>query len=347
MSAAMSRSPLWAAALPAVALAAGGARWLVQGSGNLYTDTARRLYVPDPDLGWRAVDGPAWLGLELLGLTAALAAMVLAGAWLIRRRERRGGAWRVGRAALWTAAALPLAVPVWAWSTGLGPAGAVDRLPAGLARAPSEGIDGALPGLPAGRYRVLEHRGTSLTAQVSGGGESFDALFGGLRGSFRGDPSDLTQPMSAAITAEVATVDTGIAMRSRHARESYLRADEYPELRFVLEELTAAEQRSAREVGFAARGVLELLGRRHPAEVTGSLRAPDADALARLGLDGREILLVSAETSLSIAESELAPDAGDFDHDEIPIVVSLVLVFEGPEKEASHDTHESEEHEAR
>ena len=69
----MARSPYLLAIAPAVALAAGGVRWLLQGSGNLYTATTKRFYTPDPDLGWRvAKGGPLWLGLEVLAILAAV-----------------------------------------------------------------------------------------------------------------------------------------------------------------------------------------------------------------------------------------------------------------------------------
>ena len=47
-------------------------------------------------------------------------------------------------------------------------------------------------------------------------------------------------------------------------------------------------------------------------------------ALARLGLTG-DVLLVQADLALAIHETALAPDAGDFDGDRLPIHVALVL----------------------
>ena len=55
-----------------------------------------------------------------------------------------------------------------------------------------------------------------------------------------------------------------------------------------------------------------------------TLRRPDTTALARLGLRG-DVLLVQADFALAIRETALAPDAGDFDGDSIPIHVSLIL----------------------
>lgn len=66
------------------------------------------------------------------------------------------------------------------------------------------------------------------------------------------------------------------------------------------------------------------MGRSHRVDVTGTLAKPDAAALARLGLAG-DVLLVQADLALAIHETALAPDAGDFDGDRLPVHVSLVL----------------------
>jgi hypothetical protein len=44
----VKRCPYLALVPAGVALVAAGARWLVQGSGNVYTTFAKRFYVPDP-----------------------------------------------------------------------------------------------------------------------------------------------------------------------------------------------------------------------------------------------------------------------------------------------------------
>jgi hypothetical protein len=325
-------SPYLAALLPIVALLAGLLRWLLQGSGNLYTATAHRYYVADPDLGWRVVDnGPPWLGLEILAVIAGVAVGLVAAAWLLRRLERRRGAplgWV--RIALWIAAALPLAVPAWAFAGGFAPDGAREQLPAGLAQAPTSGIDGSLPGLAAGTYRVVPHSGTSITARLSAGGEAFEARFaGGIEGSWRGDPADLSQPMTAEISAATDKVDTGIALRNKHAREEYLKAGEHPRIGFRLSRLVAASRTSDGAVAFRGEGVVSLMGREHPVAITGTLRAPDTAGRQRLGLDpAAPTLVATAAFELHLHETALAADAGDFDGDLIPISASLVLVHE-------------------
>jgi len=326
------RSPYLAVTVPLAALAAGVTRWLVQGSGNVYTALSKRFYVPDRDLGWRAVDsGALWLGLEVLALIGAVAAGVAAAAWVIRRRERgTGRRWTAARLAIWLAAAVPLMAPVWAFASGGRPDGALDALPAGAsAAAPDRGVEGDL-GLPAGRYQVVAHAGTSITAHLSAGGEAFDARFtGDVAGSWSGDPRDLTRPTSGDVSVATASVDTGIELRSKHARESYLLADKYPRLTFRLDQIVAARQDAPDLVAFRARGTIGLIGREHPVEVTGTARALDAAGRQRLGLAGdAPAMVVAADLAVVIKDTALAPDAGDFDGDRIPVHASLVLVHQ-------------------
>jgi polyisoprenoid-binding protein YceI len=329
----VSRSPYLAAIAPAVALAAGLVRWLLQGSGNVYTMTSRRAYVPDPDLGWRVVDGgPPWLGLELLGVVLGVLGAVVVGAWLVRRLERsRGGARRGLRIALWAPGVVTLAVPLWAFAGGFGPAGARDTLPNGVANGPAGAeITGTLDA-PAGRWEVVQHSGTAITARVSAGGESFDARFAGdVQGAWQGDPGDLRAPMSAEVSVAVASVDTGVAMRSKSAREDYLQASKHPRLAFALDRILAAEPRGPGRVGFRAAGRMLVMGTPQVVDVTGELRLLDDAARARLGLGAEPAMIVEADTRLKISETPLAADAGDFDGNEIPVHGSFVLVHRNP-----------------
>jgi hypothetical protein len=320
-------SPLGCLLLPAVAVAAAVARWLVQARGNLYTDLATRYYVPDRDIEWRAVEnGPVSLGLDavavLCGYALALGALLL----LVRRWERRRGR-SLPRALPWLAAAFPLLLPAWAFATGSVPAGAAERPPAGLIEAPVESITAGLAGLPPGTYRVAPHAGTAIRARVAGGGETFDARFArDIEGSWRGAPADLRQPMSADISVAAAAVDTGIELRSTHAREEYLDAGHHPRIRFHLDRVLAAAPAAGGSIAYRAAGTVELMGRRHPVSVTGTLRAPDPAARARMGFaPGDAVLRATATFPLQISRTALASSAKDFDGDFIPIEVSLVL----------------------
>jgi polyisoprenoid-binding protein YceI len=320
------RSAFAPLAVPLAALVASLVRWLVQGSGNIYTAFDKRFFVADPDLGWRiSTEHPVWLGLDVCVVIAAIAAGLAIGGWIIRRREaKRGRRATVLRAASWILAVIPLAIPISAFASGRGPAGGRDTLPAAASVAIETGVTGALA-VPAGRYEVVPHEGSWITAHLSAGHEVFDARFTkDLGGTWQGDPRDLTKPASADIRVAAASVDTGVGERSKHAREEYLLADKHPDIRFTLGAVIAARQDGPDQVAFRARGTVGLIGKTHEVEVTGTLKKPDATALSRLGITG-DVLLVQGDFSLVIKETALAPDAGDFDGDRIPIHVSLVL----------------------
>lgn len=312
--------------VPIAALIAALVRWLLQGSHNLYTAISKRFYVPDPDLGWRvSPEHPIWLGLEICAIILAVTVGLVVAGWIIRRREAKTGQRSVGLRTLVVLAAIaPLAVPIIAFSSGGRPAGGVDTLPAAVARGLEAGITGTLDA-PEGKYEVVQHAGTSITAHLSAGKETFDARFtGGIKGTWSGDPRDLTKPMTAEIGVDTASVDTGIDERSKHARESYLQADKFPRIVVALDRVLAAKQAGAAALGFRAHGTLSLIGKTHAIEVNGTLRKPDATALTRLGLSG-DVLLVQADFAVVIKETALAGDAGDFDGPQIPIQISLVL----------------------
>lgn len=320
------RSPFAPVVLSIVALLAALARWQIQGSHNVYTAISKRFYIPDPDLGWQVSPvHPVWVGLEICAVIAAIAVGLAVGGWIIRRREAKRGQRATGlRAAAWLVAAAPLIVPIWAFASGGGPRGGLDTLPASTIQGIEAGITGIIDA-PAGRYEVIEHPGTSITAKVSAGHETFDARFaGGIRGSWQGDPHDLTRPVAAQINVDAAGVDTGIDERSSHAREAYLHADQFPKVTVALDRVLAAGQQGANTVGFRVHGTLGLIGKTHSIEITGTLKRPDAAALQRLNLSG-DVLLVQADFAVLIKDTALASDAKDFDGDRIPIHVSLVM----------------------
>ncbi|HEU4731358.1 MAG TPA: YceI family protein [Kofleriaceae bacterium] len=320
------RSPLAPVVLPIAALVGALVRWQVQGSRNVWTAIDKRFYIPDPDLGWRiSARHPIWLGLEISAVIAAIAVGLLAGGWVIRRREaRRGQRATALRAASWILGGATLAVPIAAFASGGAPAGGLDTLPASTIQGIEAGITGIIDA-PAGRYEVVDHPGTAITARLSAGHEAFDArLASGIRGSWRGDPHDLTRPIGGEISVDANSVDTGIDERSKHAREEYLHTDKYPRVTVAIDRVLAASQSGANTVGFRAQGTLGFIGKTHSIEVTGTLKKPDAAALARLGVTG-DVLLVQADFAILIKETALAGDAGDFDGDRIPVHVSLVM----------------------
>jgi polyisoprenoid-binding protein YceI len=320
----------------AVALAAVIAslvRWVLQGSHNFYTAFEKTFYVPDPDVGWAVSEQhPIWLGLEVIAILATASVGIAAGAWIIQRRERKTGtpAKRL-RGAAWVVAVLLLVVPIAAFATGLGPEGGRDvrpqREPVAIEPAAQPApITGSLD-LPAGRYEVVAHKLTEIAARLSAGGDTFDARFAedaDVKGEWRADPKDLTKPMTAEVSVDAAAVDTGIAGRSKHAREGFLKTDKFPRIGWKLDKLVAARQDGPDRVVFRALGTVTLMDRTHAVPIEGSLKRADAAALERLGLTGA-VLLAEADFSLVIKETALAPDASTFKGDRFPIHISLVL----------------------
>lgn len=314
------RSPFAPVALAAAALVAAVVRWWLQGSGNVYTAFEKRLYVPDPDLGWRvSSQHPIWLGLDVCAVIAVLGVGLAVTGIVVRRRSST-----VLRIGSWVLAVILLAVPAAAFVSGLGPANGHDTLPPRAAVLVETGIEGSL-GAPAGHYVVVAHEGTSITAHLSAGGEAFDARFGrDIAGAWDGDPHDLARPMHAQIIAAAAAVDTGVGERTKHAREKYLHADQFPQIALELAGVEAVRQAGPSELAFRAPATVQLMGKTHHVDVAGTIVKPDAAALARLVVGG-DVLLVQADFALAIHETALAPKAGDLDGDRIPIHVSLVL----------------------
>lgn len=325
-----ARSPFAPVLLSLAALIASLIRWYMQGSHNLYTALDKRFYVPDPDLGWRvSTQHPIWLGLDACAVILALSAVLAGAGVMIRRRERvRGRQATIARVVSWGVAASTLGIPAAAFASGPGPLHARDALPATAAVRIETGIEGSLDS-PSGDYAVVSHAGTAITARLSAGGEAFDARFAGdITGAWQGTPRDLTRPMRVNVSLAAAAVDTGIAERSKHAREGYLRADQFPRIAVTIDQVTATRAIGPNELAFRVPGTVELMGRTHAVEITGTLVKPDAVALQRLGLAG-DVLLVQADFSLTISETALARHANDFDGERIPIHVSLVLRHTG------------------
>ena len=328
----MIRRALGSLVLPSLAVAAALVRWLMQGRQNVYTDVQTRYYLADAD-GWRVTDdGPVSLGLDaiavLVGFAAALfVAAVIVGWW----ERRRGKPLPVPRPVHWAVSAIPLAVPIWAFASGSVPAGASFQAPSGVVEAPAGSITGGLSGMPPGIYQVEPHERTAITARLKAGGEGFEARFASkIEGTWRGAPADLRQPMNAVVSVATEVVDTGIELRSKHAREDYLDGAHHPRITFHLDRLLgagpASDPGSPGAVAYRAEGTVELMGSRHPVAVTGLLVPIDEAGRRRLGFaPGDAVFRATAHFELKIRETKLAKDAGDFDGDVLPVDVSLVL----------------------
>lgn len=325
------KSPFLPVGLAVAALLASLSRWFVQDSGNLYTALEKRFYIPDPDLGWHvSAAHPVWIGIDVCAVVAAFAIGLTIGGYVVRRREsRRRIRSSLLRAAAWALGAIASLVPLAAFASGSRPSGAIDALPLDATQPLARNAIAGELDAPAGRYEVVPHEGTSITARLSAGGETFDARFAGeVEGFWRGNPHDLASPTTATIGVAAASVDTGVVVRSKHARTRYLEADTYPRITVDVDRLLAAQPAGAEGVLFTAHGTLSLVGRTSSITIAGTLKRADQAALERLHLTGT-ILLVKATFSIAIKETALAPHAGSFDADVIPISVSLVLRHTG------------------
>lgn len=304
----------------ATALALG--RWLWQGTGNVYSKLDLKLYLVDPDLGWRRTEaGYTWLGLDLIAVLVA----VTIGVFLVLRfaGSRQHRAAKALALAAKLASVLVIAVPLYALLGGAPPSGARDTLPSSSIAAPTNGIEASLTALPPGRYLVVPHPDAAITAKLNAGGETFDARFaGGLTGYWEATPGDLGLPMSAQISVQAGSIDTGIALRDEHAKED-LKPATFPTIDFSLGDLTSTES-SERGVAFAASGALTLGGRVHVAPVVGTLRPVDETLRTKLGLEGGIFVLLQASLELNIRETIVGND-GTFDVDTVPIAVTLIL----------------------
>ncbi|MEM6991362.1 MAG: YceI family protein [Myxococcota bacterium] len=315
-------NPAKLAAPAALGTIAAGIRWLVQGSGNLYTDLSHQAYVPDPVAGWRLLEsGPLWLGLELICVLGGITiAVFVAARWLATRSPSRAVV-----AALWVVSAAALVPPLAAFATGGLPDDAVDTRPSEAVEAPTGGITASLTGLSEGRYTVQgDHPATSVIATVSAGGESFETRFGGVSGALTADPADLAQPFSTTVTLDATTVDTGVDLRSKSARD-YLQVKAHPEIALRIDALSATERSAGGTVNFSADGSLAFAGDSVPVSVTGTLTALDAATRAERKVEAKEAVLVTASFELPIAKTVLNADASDFSSDVIPIAVSVLL----------------------
>ena len=322
------RTPLWAVLPAAVALAALGGRWLLQGSGNVYTVVAKQFYVPDPDLDWRlSSSGPLWVGLDAIAAVAAIAVGIailgyIAARW--ERRRQRTARWF--RKLLWVGALIPCAVPVLAFASGGRPSGGRDLLPMETITPPSEGVRGHLAGVPAGIYVPLPGPRSAIVAKLEAGGETFEGRFSDVSGTFQGDLSDLRQPLRVELKVPAKSIRTGISLRDTHAQEK-LKVDDFPDIKFIVTQLLGAERKSDSEITFSAKGVLTLLGRDHPLDVIGSVRRLDRDAGERLtGLADQPAFVVKAQLRTLRVDDTALENNGTFTANEVPLDATVIFV---------------------
>ncbi len=296
------------------------ARWLWQGTSNVYTKLALKPYLPDADLGWRrSEDSYLWLGLDLLGICLAVAIVVIVVTYFVRKK-------RFARVSLAMEglAGLVVLIPLLAFIGGAPPDNARETQPEEEARTIESGIAGSLPNLPAGRYVIIEQKDAAVAAQMVAGGEKFEARFaGGLEGFLEFNPGDLAQPIRAEIQVDAKSIKTGIDLRDTHALAE-LKPEKFPTLRFKFGQMTSA-QNEGDTLLFEAAGSVFLGDRTHELPFSGSISTISPALAEKLGvtLDAPH-LLVKASLTLTLADTIIEND-GTFDKDEVPVLITLIL----------------------
>ncbi|MFT7582132.1 MAG: polyisoprenoid-binding protein YceI, partial [Myxococcota bacterium] len=321
---------------PWVALAAtagAGARYLLQGDSNVYTNTAQTFYAKqDEVIGWVALDETrVWLGLEALGILAA----VMVGTFVAVRfagfalRRVAKGKWNptAGRVAMIAAGLGALfcmvspAVPITAFASGFPPSGARTTFTA--AEAPNT-IPNPTPTVVkaagplavntlAGTYKVTRVDKVSLVvAKVEAGGETFDATFGPAAGQATVVASDFAKS-TATFEVPSASVDTGIALRTSHAKD-YLKISDFASITVQVNGLGTLDAGTAPSTGdaktrpspvtFQSSAKVTLMGKTLDRPVSGDVTVLTAERRAALKLTGEmDALLVNASLGLPIKET--------------------------------------------
>jgi GTP-binding protein LepA len=162
----------------------------------------------------------------------------------------------------------------------------------------------------------------------------------GITGAWLGVPGDLRQPQSVEVEVGTAGVDTGIALRTEHARDKYLQAARFPRIALRVDRLIAARQDRPDQVAVRAAAHLELLGESLAVELTGTIRAASPAARARLGVPSdRPVLLVDAAQGIEAQTLANLYLALDRDLTVIPVLNKIDLPAADPERYAGELAH--------
>jgi len=215
--------------------------------------------------------------------------------------------------------------PVWAFVSGMPPAGAERLLPLNVVEqvAPSQPGDLALGfDVPAGSWRVVESKANLVAARVSAGKETFDAKFGPVTGEVALVPDGLVKS-TASFGVSVTSVDTGVELRNSHAQD-YMSAKDFPSIALILDKIDAVGPgNSEASRSFSAVGSLTIMGKTLPVPLSGSLALLTAAERSELGVDAPHAILVNASFILPVLETPL--DRSNFDVDQFPLTVRLVI----------------------
>jgi len=137
--------------------------------------------------------------------------------------------------------------------------------------------------------------------------ESFDGTTHDVSGFVELDPAAIGDSLAIEIRVDMASLDTGIAMRNRHMRENHLHTDRFPAATFRGGRVTAgggSDLRDGETHAVSVEGELELHGVARA--VTVELRLTLGGGPAREGADGAPARLrVEAEFPVALSDHDI------------------------------------------
>lgn len=92
----------------------------------------------------------------------------------------------------------------------------------------------------AGSYTIVPGGENAVRFRSEAPLESFEGKTDRAAGTILVDPDDLTAPIDVYVVVDLASLDTGIALRNRHMRENHLHTDRFPEAVFTASRVDSA-----------------------------------------------------------------------------------------------------------
>ncbi len=298
------------------------------------------FYVPDAvagwvptekflSVGWTIYGDPSGWNILLFPLgflgVAAIGGALLAAAWIaviLENKGRRKTA-RVAKRAVWAAAILSLAFPIYAFVQPLPPKNAavmkpVIQIDTGLEKAAT------LPSVGAGKLSLVTASSNDVSANVKAGGDEFKAAFPKVDGYVQADFADLKAPIDAYFSVATDVVVTGNELRDKHA-STHLKSAEFPLVEVRIDEITTSKQISQKEIGIRAIAAVTLAGKVEKVEVQGTVKELTTEEVKHLKIAANgSVVLLQANLEVSI-EGTPIDDGETFDSKVLPISISLAM----------------------
>ena len=164
----------------------------------------------------------------------------------------------------------------------------VGRLPARLLVAWTPVLLGAAPAVAA-RFTIAPGAGSEVRFASKAPVESFSGRTDRVSGWVDCDPAALGDSVTIEVTVDLASLDTGIALRNQHMRENHLETDRYPQAVFRGGRLSGGPSRlvPGETATLELAGELELHGVRRPLRLPVQVTLSDAPGGSRLRIEAR------------------------------------------------------------